>query len=674
MHHLIAVFVIAMLSGLATAGRPDALEPLRFSVSHMDRAADPGADFYQHACGSWLRSNRIPPDLSSWTPSSHLTEANLVALRRICEIAAAKENASPAERLVGDFFAAATDEKRIEALRFRPIEALLAEIERAATRDEIAAILARLHLDGVEPLFSWFVEADERKSEVYALHLIQGGLSLPERAYYLEPDFAETRDAFLAHVRRMFALAGAGAEEAGRAAAEVMRIETELARASKPAEELNDSEANYHKLAVGDLAKAAAGFPWGAFLRDVGARTDEVIAGQPEFLTAMSRIFSSEPLDALKILLRWQVLTTSAPLMHAAVDDEDFSFFGKVLGGQKEKRARWKRAVAAVDGGLGDALGQLYAAECFPPESKRRMEEMVALIKEVFRDHIAKAGWMSQATRAKALAKLERFRAKLGFPSKWKDYRGLEVQRDDHFGNVRRAARWESRRQFDRIGQPVDREEWSMTVPTVNAYFDQTKNEIVFPAGILQPPFFDPAMDDAVNYGATGATIAHELTHGFDSDGRKYDADGNLSDWWTPEDEKEFDRRAEVLVAQFDALEGLPGVKVNGRLTLPENIADLGGIVLAFEALQRALARNPGARRPVDGLTPEQRFFISYSQSWAALQTEELLRQYLTADPHAPDHLRAVAPLQNFAPWYDAFGIKPGAKLWLEPAARATIW
>jgi putative endopeptidase len=634
----------------------------------------PREDFYRHACGAWLRSNRIPPDLPSWTPTSHLTEVNLVVLRGICEAAAAKPGGTRAERLVGDFFAAAADERRIEELRFRPVEALLAEIERAVTRDEIAGILARLHLEGVEPLFSWFVEADERKSDVYALHLIQGGLSLPERAYYFEPDFAETRAAFTAHVERMFALAGSGAGAATRAAAEVMRIESELARASKAAEELNDSEANYHKLAVSDLSKAAPGFPWSAFLDGVGARANEVIAGQPEFLAAMARIFSSEPPDTLKILLRWQVLTTSAPLMHAAVDDEDFSFFGKVLGGQKEKRARWKRAVAMADGSLGDALGQLYAAERFPPEAKRRMDEMVALIREVFRDHIAKAGWMSEPARAKALAKLERFRAKLGFPAKWKAYEGLEIRRDDHHGNVRRAARWESRRQFARIGQPVDREEWSMTVPTVNAYFDQTKNEIVFPAGILQPPFFDPAMDDAVNYGATGATIAHELTHGFDSDGRKYDAEGNLKDWWTPEDEKEFDRRAGVLVAQFDALEGLPGVKVNGKLTLPENIADLGGIVLAVEALQRALAKDPAKRRRVDGLTPEQRFFISYSQSWAALQTEELLRQYLTADPHAPDHLRAVAPLRNFAPWYDAFGIKPGMKLWLDPAARAAIW
>lgn len=651
-----------------------ALEPLRFSTGHMDAAVHPGEDFYRFACGSWLRAGSIPPDLASWTPTNHLMESNLLVLKRICEAAAAKQDRSRAEQLAGDFFTAATDVARIEQLRFRPIEPLLGEIEKAGSREEIAGIMARLHLEGLGPFFSWYVDADERRSEAHALHLVQGGLSLPERAYYFDADFAKERGKFVPHIARMFELAGAGQASAMQAASEVMRIETELARASKPAEDLNDSEANYTKLTFDELAKQADGFPWAAYWQNMGVSAKEVIAGQPEFLATMARIFATEPLDALKTYLRWNVLTESAPLLHGEIDREDFDFFGRVLGGQQEQRVRWKRGVAVVDGEIGDALGQLYAAECFPPEAKRRMEEMVALIKEVLRDHIAKADWMSDAARSKALAKLERFRAKLGFPAKWKDYRGLEARRDDCFGNVRRAEQWESQRQLARIGQPVDREEWGMTVPTVNAYFDQTKNEIVFPAGILQPPFFDTAMDDAVNYGATGTTIAHEMTHGFDSDGRKYDADGSLADWWSAEDEKEFDRRAAVLERQFDAMEGLPGVKVNGKLTLPENIADLGGIVLAYEALQRALAKDPSKRKLIDGLTPEQRFFISYSQSWAALQTDELLRQLLTADSHAPDHLRAVAPLRNFGPWHDAFGIKPGMKMWLDPAKRAAIW
>lgn len=650
------------------------LAPSGFSVSQMDAAVKPGDDFYRHACGSWLKANVIPPDLGSWTPTAHLTEWNLVALRRICEDSASKSERSTPERLTGDFFAAATDEARMEELRFKPIEPLMKEIENAGTREELAGMVARFQIEGLRPLFSWFVEADERQSGVYALHLVQGGLSLPERAYYLEKDFAATRIRFVAHVGRMFELAGSDGASAKKAAAEVMRMETALARASKAAEDLNDSEANYTKLTPDELDKTAAGFPWSAWWHEMQAAPPYLIAGQPEFLPAMARLFASEPLEKLKIYLRWTLLTGSAPMLHRDVDRENFEFFGKMIEGQQEQRARWKRGVAVTDMHIGDALGQLYAAERFPPEAKRRMEDMVAKIKDVFRDHIAKAAWMSESTRTKALAKLERFHAKIGFPAKWKDYQGLEARRDDYCGNVRRCEQWEARRELGRIGQPVDRDEWHMTAPTVNAYFDQTKNEIVFPAGILQPPFFDMTMDDAVNYGATGATIGHEMTHGFDSDGRKYDAEGSLADWWTADDEKEFERRAAVLEKQFSALEGMKGVKVNGKLTLPENIADLGGVVLAFEALQRTLEKDPAKRKVIDGLTPQQRFFISYAQSWASLQSTEQLRQLLTADSHAPDHLRAFVPLQNFAPWYDAFAIKPGAKLWIKPERRASIW
>lgn len=650
------------------------LAPPGFSVSQMDAAVKPGDDFYHHACGAWLKTNVIPPDLGSWTPTAHLMEWNALALRRICESAAGKTDRSAAEKLVGDFFAAATDEAGLDALRLKPVESQLAEIARAASRDDLAGIIARMHLVGTRALFGWYVDADERQSDVYAMHLVQGGLSLPERSYYLEKDFASVRKKFVAHVSRMFELAGSDAATAKKSAAEVMRIETALSRASKPAEDLNDSEANYTKLTSDELAKRSAGFPWSVWWREVKVSPPYLIAAQPEFLTAMAKLFATEPLENLKVYLRWCVLTESASFLHGEVDRENFAFFGKELSGAKEQRARWKRGVASTDMHIGDALGQLYAAERFPAEAKQRMDAMVTEIKGVFRDHIAKTEWMSAETRTKALAKLERFRSKIGFPVKWKDYHGLELRRDDYLGNVRRTQQWESRRELDRIGRPVDRDEWGMTVPTVNAYFDQTKNEIVFPAGILQPPFFDMSMDDAVNYGATGATIGHEMTHGFDSDGRKYDADGNLADWWTEKDEKEFERRAAMLEKQFSALDGLPGVKVNGKLTLPENIADLGGIVLAYEALQRALAKDPSKRKVIDGLTPEQRFFISYAQSWAALQTKQQLRQQMTADSHAPDFLRAVVPLQNLGPWYDAFQIKAGSKLWLPPEKRAVIW
>jgi predicted metalloendopeptidase len=437
---------------------------------------------------------------------------------------------------------------------------------------------------------------------------------------------------------------------------------------------LNDAIANYHKFSAAELPAKAPGIDWPAYWKALGAEPKYVVVGQPEFLAKAGRLLASEPMEEWKAYFRWHVLTSGAPLLHQAADAEDFGFFGTVLEGRQQQSPLWKRAILMVDGKIGDALGQAYAARYFPPAAKARMQEMVANIKTAYAGRIKTTAWMSPETRNRALEKLEKFRAKLGYPDKWKDYASLEIRRDDYYGNVQRSQLWESRRQLGRIGQPVDRDEWSMTPPTVNAYFNQNNNEIVFPAGILQPPFFDLAMDDAVNYGATGATIGHELTHGFDSEGRKFDSQGNLNDWWTKADSKEFERRAQRLVDQFSKLDGLPGLKVNGKLTLPENIADLGGVILAYEALQTSLAADPSKRRSIDGLTPEQRFFISYAQSWVQLSREERLRQLITRDSHAPDHLRAVAPLQNFQAFYDAFGIQAGAKLWLAPEKRSVIW
>lgn len=666
--------VAGLAISLVHAESPVPLKPLRFSVENMDTSVSPGDDFYRYASGRWLKTNTIPPDRSSWSASGHLMELNTVTLHRLCEASAEKKERSRVEQLVGDFYASAIDEAKLEELKFQPIAKDLEAVAALKTKDEAAAMVAKLHLDGTAVFFGWYIDADERKSDVYALHLVQGGLSLPERDYYLEKDFEKERAEFVEHVAKMLVLAGDEPAKAKADAAELMRLETILAKASKPAQDLNDSEANYHKMTQTELAKIAPDFPWSLWWQGLGVTPEESIVAQPEFMTAMAKCFQSESLATVQLYLRWHIINEAAAKLHRAVDEEHFAFFGTVLDGQKEQRPRWKRGIANTDRSLGDALGQLYAADNFPPAAKQRMEEMVANIKAVFHDHIANASWMTPETRTKALAKLARFRAKLGYPSKWKDYAGLEIKRDDYFGNVSRANAWETQRELKRIGKPVDREEWYMSAPTVNAYFDSTKNEIVFPAGILQPPFFDMSMDDAVNYGGTGATIGHEMTHGFDSDGRKYDAEGNLTDWWTEADAKEYERRAEAVVKQFNGLEALPGLKVNGKLTLPENIADLGGLVIAFEALQRALAADPSKRKIIDGLTPEQRFFVSYAQSWSSLQTEERVRQLITSDSHAPENLRAYAPLQNLAPWYEAFKVKPGSKLWVDPEKRAVIW
>jgi putative endopeptidase len=398
------------------------------------------------------------------------------------------------------------------------------------------------------------------------------------------------------------------------------------------------------------------------------------IVGQPEFFEALDKLATARPLSDWKIYLRWHVLTAAAPYLCRDAEKEDFDFFGKVLSGQPEQEPRWKRASRTLDRNIGEAVGQLYVEKCFPPEAKARMNDLVENLKTVFRDHLEKVDWMTDATRAKALAKFARFTQKIGYPDKFRDYSSIQVKRDDYLGNVRRAAAFEQHRRIARVGQPVDRSEWRMTPPTVNAYFNPLQNEIVFPAGILQPPFFDVSLDDAVNYGAIGVVIGHEITHGYDDEGRKYDADGNLNEWWTEADAKEFDARAQKVVDEYNAFETLPGVHVNGKLTLGENLADLGGVSIAYDALERALAREPSKRKTIDGFTPEQRFFLSFAQVWRTNIRDAEARRLVTVDPHSPGRFRAVGPLVNYQEFFDAFKIKPGDPMWRAPELRAHTW
>ncbi len=628
----------------------------RFSLSYLDISADPAQAFYDYATGGWRKANPIPADKADWNAFRELSERNAGHLRRIAE-RAATEPVGPAGHLVGAYFRAATDEGRRDGLGFAPVRARLDRIARIGSVDELWPVVAELHQEEVPALFDWAAEPDRRSSRVYAFYLWQGGLSLPDRDYYLSPAFAPVREQYRAHVARLLHLAGDAPEAAGKAAAVVLDLETAIARASRTRAELRDVLANYHRVERADIASVIPHLPWERYRVARGIPDVEyLILAQPEFQDALGTLLTDRPLAEWKTYLRWHTLHTAAPHLAPAAEREDFGFFQRTLQGQVEMEPVWRRALRLVDQHLGEALGRLFVEAHFSPSGRVRMRQLVEDLRAVFADRLRSLEWMTEATRERALEKFRRFEARIGHPETFRDYAGLDVRPDDHYGNVGRALRFESERKLARLGGPVDRAEWLMTAPTVNAYFHPSLNEIFFPAGILQPPFFDPEADDAVNYGAIGVVIGHEITHGYDDQGRRFDADGNLNDWWTAADAEEFRRRAEAVVAQYSAIEPLPGARINGELTLGENIADFGGVRIAFEALQRRLERDPAARRPIDGRTPEERFFLSYAQIWRQNCREEELRRRLTVDPHSPGRYRVEVPLANLAEFRAAFG------------------
>jgi putative endopeptidase len=661
---------------LACATAVEAPKVPRFSVDYMDKSVEPGVDFYHYADGNWVKRNPVPADKSRWGGFMELQERNWFLIHKILEstISSQQLSNSPSQK-VADFFRSAMDTNRIEQLGFKPLKADLEHIDGIQTPEDLLRLLADFHERGIAACFGRSASPDAKNSSVYALYLGQGGLGLPDRDYYLNEKFSKVREAYVAHIAKMFGLLGESALEAKGNALLVMEMETALAKASKSRVDLRDPIANYHKLAVADFARSFSDVDFNVYFEASGLqKVKDVIVRQPDFFQALYDLGKDHPLVDWKPYLRWHLLRQTAPYLHAAAEEESFAFFGKVLRDQKVQEPRWQRAARTIDGSIGETLGQLYVEKHFPLSARARMNELVENLKTVFRGRLENAAWMTEPTRRKALAKFARFTQKIGYPDKFRDYSSLEIRPDDLLGNVERADAFESRRQLRRLGQPVDRGEWHMTPETVNAYFSPTMNEIVFPAGILQPPFFDLSLDDAVNYGAIGVVIGHEITHGYDDQGRKYDADGNLNDWWTDADAKAFEARAQKVVDQYNAYEPLPDLHVNGKLTLGENLADLGGTSIAYEALQRALAKDPAERRKIDGLTPEQRFFISLSQVWRTNCREAELRRLVTIDPHSPGQFRAVGPHVNQPEFFAAFGIKPGAPLWRTPEQRAKIW
>ena len=649
----------------------------RFSIHYMDRAVKPGDDFYRFAAGRWLRDNPVPADKTRWSGFEELRERNWHLVREILETAAADKKSaagSPAWQ-VGNFFAAAMDSNRLERLGYKPIRADLKRIDRLEDLVQLVTLLADFHQADISGFFRAGVEPDAKNSSIYAFELSQGGLSLPDRDYYLKEEFAKQREAYRSHVTRMLTMIGDSYTDAAAHAGLILEIETALARSSRTRVELRDPNKNYNKITTSDLIAKYPALGWQHYLAaNAVSSVRYVIVGQPEFFDALAGQLKTRSLVDWKIYLRWHLVRSSAPYLSRAFEEEHFAFYGKTLRGQEQQEPRWQRAAKTIDGSIGEALGELYVARHFPASSRERMNALIANLRDVFRDRLAKLEWMSPETKGKALTKFARFTEKIGHPAKFRDYSKLFVDRRDFYGNVKRAGVFESRRELIRVGQPVDKSEWEMTPQTVNAYFNPLQNEIVFPAGILQPPFFDPAADDAVNYGAIGMVIGHEMTHGYDDQGRQYDADGNLKDWWSEQDAKEFEARAARLVEQYNGYEVLPNVHVNGKLTLGENIADLGGLSLAYEALQRALAKDPARRKVIDGFTPEQRFFLSLSQLWRTNVRDEESRRLVTVDPHSPGQVRAIASHVNMQEFFDAFEIKEGAPMWRAPEKRAKIW
>ena len=579
------------------------------------------------------------------------------------------------ERFVGDFYKSAMNTERVNEHGLEPIVPLLQRVKQTNTKGDLSRCVGILRRSGVDSFFASYSTADKKKSSTYALYLEQGGLSLPDKECYLSESFSKIRESYENHLVRMFTLSGEGDESnTKKLAKEVMKIETELAKASRSRADLRDEEKNYNKVLSSTLREKfpSINFPTILSILEVPS-VDYIVIGQPEFFLALDRIIRESSLQGLQAYLSWRVVHAFAPYLDSKMEHEDFDFFHRILLGQYEPEVRWKLATKAIDELVGEALGKLYVDRQFPPESKRRVSSLIDDIRSVFKARLARLPWMTEETRKQAIAKFERFTVKIGHPDRFREYGSINIDPDDYAGNVKRAMEFEVRRQTTRVGAPVDKGEWLMTHPTVNAYFTPTENQIVFPAGILQPPYFDVTLDDAVNYGAIGAVIAHEITHGYDDQGRRFDAEGNLRDWWAVDDAKEFKTRARAVVELYSAQSPLPGIHVNGELTLGENIADFGGVSLAYEALERRLAEEPSKRQILDGLSPEERFFIAWAQIWRENIREEEMRRRLTIDPHSPMKYRATLPVINHPSFEQAFPLDAkSSKDAIRP--KVTIW
>ena len=674
--HYLPMAVLALAVAAGCDSKKEAVMTSGIDLTNLDTTAVQGADFYQYACGGWMKKHPLTNEYSRFGSFDMLAENNREQLKGlIVEIAAGQNAQGTIGQKIGDIYNLAMDSVKLNADGVTPIQADLEKIASVKDKSEIVPLMAELAHSGVFPYFSFYVGADIMDSKSNLFQLYQGGISLGEKEYYLDNDdvTVNIRNKYKEHIVKMFQLAGFDEAAAKKKMEAVMDIETRIAKASFSAVEQRNPAANYHKMSLDELKKEIPGIDWDAFLNGIGVKgVTELSVSQVEPIKEVEKIINSLPVENQIAYMQWSLIDRAAGYLSDDLVAQNFDFYGKTLSGKQTNQPRWKRAVSTVNGVLGEAVGQMYVEKYFPAAAKERMVQLVKNLQTALGERIRNLEWMGDSTKIKAIEKLNSFYVKVGYPDKWRDYTGLNIEKDSYWANVKRATEFELDYMLSKAGKPVDRDEWGMTPQTVNAYYNPTTNEICFPAGILQYPFFDMNADDAFNYGAIGVVIGHEMTHGFDDQGRQFDKDGNLKDWWTAEDAKRFEERAQVMVNFFDSIQVLPGLNANGSLTLGENIADHGGLQVSFQAFKNATKDAPLLVK--DGFTPEQRFFLSYAGVWAGNIRDEQIRLQTKSDPHSLGRWRVNGALPQIGAWYDAFGIKEGDPMYLAPEKRVSIW
>ena len=669
---------IAMLLITVLSCKPKTTIMPAIDASNMDTTVKPGDNFYLYANGAWLKNHPIPGDYSRYGAFEVLGEENYKQLQTLMDEASKDKNAQAGtvRQKIRDFYNTGLDTVKIEKDGFNPIKAELANIDALKTNEDIQKMVTGHHAVGSYPLFYFFGASDEKNSNMVIAQLYQGGLGLADRDYYLneDPRSKEIRAEYLKHVAKMFELIGETATQAAESATTVMQIETGLAKVSSTRLELRNPVANYNKTNLAGIEKMAPQFNWASYFKGIGLdKTEEINVGQPKFISGMAQLLSSVPAEQWKTYLRWNVINDAAAYLSSDFEKQNFAFYGTVLSGKTQQQPRWKRVQSETSNSLGEAVGQLYVEKYFPPQAKERMISLVNNLKAALKERISGLIWMDDVTKKEAIAKLEKINVKVGYPDKWIDYSSMQVGTNSYYENMKNATNFAVKREMNKIGKPVDRMEWGMTPQTVNAYYSPNMNEIVFPAGILQPPFFFLDADDAVNYGAIGVVIGHEMSHGFDDQGRQYDKEGNLRDWWTAEDATKFGTQTKALVAHYDNFKLLDSLHVDGSLTLGENIADLGGVNIAYTALQKAM-EGKDMNAKTDGFTSPQRFFLSYAQVWRNNIREKELMRRLKEDVHSPGEARVNGIVYNIPAFYQAFNIKAGDAMYIPDEKVIKIW